>query len=117
METCRRNLILFGVFNIFLGLAIGFGLGVYSLPILTAETGLVNAGITAGQSTIERRGEIHRNLKGYDSLHRGEGTIMFSNNAVWLDSSLSPSPDYRLYFAPIFVEIGKSFPIVKSQSV
>ena len=43
MEACRRNLILFGVFNIFLGLAIGFGLGVYSLPILTAETGLDDA--------------------------------------------------------------------------
>ena len=36
METCRRSLILFGVFNIVLGLTIGFGLGVYSLPILTA---------------------------------------------------------------------------------
>ena len=71
IETCRRNLILFGVFNISLVLAIGLGLGVYSLPILTAETGLFDAGITAGQSTIERRGEIHRNLKGYDSLHRG----------------------------------------------
>ena len=42
---------------------------------------------------------------------------MVSNNAVWLDSSLSPGPDYRLYFAPIFVEIGESFLIVKSQFV
>ena len=82
METYRRNLILFGVFNIFLGLAIGFGLGVYSLPILTAETGLVDAGITARQSTIERRGEFHRNLEGSDSLHRSEGKIMVGNNAV-----------------------------------
>ena len=40
LEVCRKNLILFAVCNIFLGLAIGFGLGVYTLPILTAESGL-----------------------------------------------------------------------------
>jgi hypothetical protein len=82
VETCRRKLILFGVFNVVLGLIIGFGLGVYSLPILTAETGLDDAAITARQSTIERRGEFHRNLEGSDSLHWGEGTIMVGNNAV-----------------------------------
>ena len=47
METCRRNLILFGVFKIVLGLTISFGLGVYILPILTAETGMDDAAITA----------------------------------------------------------------------
>ncbi len=47
VETCRRNMILFDFFNIVLGLTIGFGLGVYSLPILTAETGLDDAAITA----------------------------------------------------------------------
>ncbi len=56
MEICRRNLILFRVFNDVLGLTSGFSFGVYSLPILTAETGLKNAAITARQSTIERRG-------------------------------------------------------------
>jgi hypothetical protein len=69
MKTCRSNLILFGVFNIVLGLTIGFGLGVYGLPILTAETGLDDTAITARQSTIERRGKFHHNLEGSDSLH------------------------------------------------
>ena len=113
METYRRILILFGVFNIVLGLKIEFSFCVYSLPILTAETGLDDAAIPARQSTIERRGEFHRNLEGSDSLHWGEGTIMVGNNVVWLDGSLSPGPDYRLYFAPIFVEIGESLLIVK----
>ena len=108
---------MFGVFNIVLGLTIGFGLGVYSLPILTAETGLDDAAITAGQSTIERRGEFHRNLEGSNSLHWGEGTIMVGNNAVWLDGSLPPGPDCRLYFAPIFVETEEIFLAIKSQSV
>ncbi len=86
VETWCRKLILFGVFNIFLGLTIGFGLGVYSLPILTAETYLNDAGITARQSTIEQGGEFHRNLEGSDSLHRGEGTI---REKPWLATMLS----------------------------
>ena len=75
METFHRNLILFDVFNIVLGLTIGFSFGVYILPILTAETYLDDADITARQPTIEQGGEFHRNLEGSDSLHRGEGTI------------------------------------------
>ena len=117
METCRRNLILFGVFNIVFGLTIGFGLGVYSLPIHTAETGLDDAAITARQSTTEQRGEFHRNLEGSDSLHWGEGIIMVGNNAVWLDGSLSPGPDNRVYFAPIFVETEESLLAITPQSV
>lgn len=87
------------------------------MPILNAETGLGDTAITARQSTIERRGEFHRNLEGSDSLHWGEGTIMVGNNAVWLDGSLSPGPEYRLYFALIFVETEERFLTIKSQSV
>ena len=97
-------------------MTIGLGLGVYILPILTAETGLGDAAITARQSTVEQRGDFHSNLEGSDSLHWGEGTIIVGNNAVKLDGSLSPGPDYRLYFVPIFVEIGESFLTIKSQS-
>ena len=117
METCRRNLILISVFNIVLCLTIGLSFGVYSLPILTVETGLEDAAITARQSTIERRGEFHRNLEGSDSLHWVEETIMVGSNAVWLDGSLSTGPDYRLYFAPIFVETEEIFLAIKSLSV
>ena len=46
-EIFRRNMILFGIFYVFVGLTIGFGLGVYSLPIPSAETGLDDAAIAA----------------------------------------------------------------------
>ncbi|MDC3177561.1 DM13 domain-containing protein [bacterium] len=117
-EIFRRNVILFGIFNVFVGLTIGFGLGVYSLPILTAETGLDDSAIAAQQPAIERLGKFHRNLEGSDSLHWGEGTSwLVMGRSVWLDGSVSPGPDYRLYFAPIFVETGESFLAIKSQSV
>ena len=42
---------------------------------------------------------------------------MVGDGSVWLDGSVSPGPDYRLYFAPIFVETEESFLAIKSQSV
>ena len=41
---------------------------------------------------------------------------MVGDVSVWLDGSVSPGHDYRLYFAPIFVETEESFLIIKSQS-
>ena len=110
-------MILFDVFNVFVGLTIGFGLGVYSLPILTAETGLDDAAIAARQPAFKRLGKFHQNLEGSDRLHRGEGTIMVGDGSIWLDGSVSPGPDYRLYFAPIFVETEESFLAIKLRSV
>ena len=116
-EICRKKLILFGIFNVFFGLTVGIGLGVNSLPIPTAEAALDDAAIAARQPAIERLGEFHQNLEGSDSLHWGEGTIMVGDGSVWLDGSVSPGPDYRLYFAPIFIETEESFLAIKSQSV
>ena len=39
MAFIRRHVLLFGVVKFCAGLLIGFGLGVYFLPILTAEKG------------------------------------------------------------------------------
>ena len=40
LYVARRHIILFGTAKFAAGLVIGFGLGVYFLPILTAEKGL-----------------------------------------------------------------------------
>ncbi len=114
LEVCRKNLILFAVCNIFLGLAIGFGLGVYTLPILTAESGLDDKTIAELEQTAERRGVFRRDLEGSDALHWGDGIIMVNDKAVWLDGSVSPGPDYRLYLAPAFVETEADFIDIKA---
>ena len=69
VKICRKTMILFVFFNVFVGLTVGLGLGVYSLPIPTAETGLDDAAIAARQPAIARLGKFHRNLEGSDSLH------------------------------------------------
>ena len=40
MDRIRRHVLLSGLVKFCAGLVIGFGLGVYFLPILTAEKGL-----------------------------------------------------------------------------
>ena len=52
MDWARRHLILFGTAKFVAGLIIGFGLGVYFLPILTAEKGLDEA-TTCQPSSIQ----------------------------------------------------------------
>ena len=47
MAFIRRYVQLFGVVKFCAGLVIGFGLGVYFLPILTAEKGLDTVAIEA----------------------------------------------------------------------
>ena len=64
----------------------------------------------------ERRGRFVRDLPGSCALHWGDGTIMMNANKIWLDGTISPDPDYRLYFAPEFVDDGAGFLAIKAES-
>ena len=99
-----------------IGGAVGFGLGVYFLPILTAGPGLDQAALQALATSAERRGRFIPDLPGSDALHWGDGTIMLSSNQIWLDGVISPGPDYRLYLAPQFVDHGAAFLAIKAES-
>ena len=59
----RQHILLFGAAKFLAGLAIGFALGIYTLPILTAETGLSTTELVQlkanAQETI-RTGEFSR---------------------------------------------------------
>lgn len=116
LNLARRHIILFGAAKFLAGLIIGFGLGVYFLPILTAEEGLDAGALAALESSAERSGVFTPDLKGSDAFHWGEGTVRVSNERIWLDGSISPGPDYRLYLTPSFVEDEASFEAIKAQS-
>ena len=99
-----------------IGGAIGFGLGVYFLPILIAGPGLDQAAVRALATGAEPRGGFVRDLPGSDALHWGDGTIMMNANKIWLDGTISPGPDYHLYLAPAFVDDGVGFLAIKAES-
>ena len=100
-----------------IGGVVGFGLGVYFLPILTAGPGLDVAAVQALADSAERRGKFVRDLPGSDALHWGDGTIMLNATKIWLDGTISPGPDYRLYLTSQFVDTGAGFLAIKSESL
>ena len=116
MAFIRRHVLMFDVVKFCAGLVIGFGLGVYFLPILTAEKGLDAAVIEALSQSALREGTFVRDLPGSDGLHWGDGVIMANADRIWLDGEISPGPDYRLYLIPKYVETGAEFRQIKNGS-
>lgn len=92
-------------------------LGIYLLPILTAETGLDEQSLAARQNSAERAGVFSRDLAGSDSFHWGEGRIMVNDTHIWLDGEIALGPDYRLYLTPSFADDEASFLAIKTESV
>ena len=117
LNIARRHIIWFGAFKFAAGLAVGFMLGIYFLPILTAEQGLDDQTLAARQNSAERVGVFRRDLAGSDGFHWGEGQIMVNDTQIWLDGEIAPGPDYRLYLTPSFVETKADFLAIKDQSV
>jgi hypothetical protein len=114
VETMLRFLPLFATHGAMLGL--GFLLGVYLLPILTAPTGPDQAVLQATEATALFKGRFERNLKGSDFVHWGEGDLRVSPDTIAHRGRLAPGPDYKLYLAPEFVDTKEGFLKIKGQS-
>jgi hypothetical protein len=97
------------LFKFVAGLVVGFMLGIYFLPILTAEKGLDEQSLAACQNRAERIGVFTRDLAGSDRFHWGEGQIMVNDSHIWLDAEIAPGTYYRLYPTPSFVENEEAF--------
>ena len=117
MVFLRRHIVMFGIRKFCAGLLIGFGLGVYFLPILTAEKGLDKASITASSDSSLHRSTFVRDLPGSNGLHWGDGAIVVNADRIWFDGKVAPGPDYRLCLTPKYVETGPRFQTIKAQSL
>lgn len=98
-------------------LAIGFGLGVYALPILIAPTAPTQPEIAAQARAARYTGQFRRDLKDSDPLHWGQGTVSVGPTSVVLEGELAPGPDYKLYLSPSFVETEADFRRLKPQMI
>ena len=83
-------------------LVVGFIAGVYALPILTAPKARPAAEVNALAKVAVFHGEFHRDLKGSDAFHWGEGTVSVGPRTVSLVGKVAPGPDYKLYLSPEF---------------
>lgn len=98
-------------------LALGFALGVYFLPILTAPEGPDKAMLAETAKTALFSADFKKDLKGSDFLHWGEGKVSVSADKITHEGKLAPGPDYKLYLTKSFVEDEAGFETIKADSV
>ena len=84
--------------------AIGFAIGIYTLPILMAPKAPSSKEVYQQHNETRFEGQFRRDLKGSDFLHWGEGTVYVGRTAISLIGRLAPGPDYKLYLSPDYVE-------------
>ncbi len=94
---------------------LGFALGVYLLPVLTAPDSPDASMLEEKAASALYRAELTRDLRGSDFLHWGEGTISVSPTEIVHEGKLAPGPDYKVYLTPEFVSHEDEF--VKEDAV
>ena len=97
--------------------AIGFALGIYALPILTAPSAPSKTEMETATAQATFTGEFKRDLAGSDFLHWGEGTVSIGERFISLDGKIAAGPDYKLYLSPIFVETEDEFNQAKATMI
>ena len=98
-------------------LAVGFALGVYLLPILTAPPSLDKSMLASTAQEARYKTDFKRELKGSDFLHWGEGRVSLSARKIVHEGKLAPGPDYKLYLSKSFAEDEAEFLKIKAQAV
>jgi len=112
----KRTLGLLFVTHFFVGI-IGFGAGIYVLPILTAPPAPSEEEINVMSSQAKYVAQFKRDLKDSDIFHWGEGTVSIGSESITFTGQLAPGPDYKLYLSPEFVESEVDFNRLKSKMV
>ena len=95
---------------------LGFGLGIYLLPILTSPKSVNIDKIIKLEKNALYKTIFVRDLKGSDLFHWGEADVSVSKNEIIVNGSIAPGPDYKLYLTKEFVEQEEEFLSIKDKS-
>ena len=98
-------------------LGIGFALGVYFLPILTAPKSANLSQIEQVVSNPVYKAEFKKGQRGNDFFHWGEGQLVITNNEIALKGKVAPGPDYKIYLTKKFVEHEDEFLPIKQNAL
>ena len=109
--------LIFGLISHGIALVLGFGLGIYFLPILTAPASPDAAMLEASAQDAMFSAPLTRDLRGSDALHWGEGTISLTVTQIVHEGRLAPGPDYKLYLLKDFAEHEDEFLPIKAQAL
>ena len=95
--------------------AAGFAIGIYSLPILTAEPPPSAATISSAKRNMQYSGFFTPGSPGSDFLHWGEGSLSVGKAFIVFQGELAPGPDYHLYLSPVMIEDEMDFNANRSE--
>ena len=99
-------------------LGAGTGLGIYLLPVLTAQE---NASLNEINDVLKKakyKGEFTRNQKGSDVFHWAEGELYVTDNEIAFKGEVAPGPDYKIYLTTKKQTVDKSsFLEIKKEAV
>jgi len=98
-------------------IVVGFALGIYALPILTAPESPSVELVRSAAAAARFQGEFRRDLEDSDTFHWGEGEVSIGADSISLQGTLSPGPAYKLYLSPEFVETETDFLRLKPKMV
>ena len=98
-------------------LGIGFALGVYFLPILTAPKSANLSQIEQVVANPVYKAEFKKGQRGNDFFHWGEGQLVITNNEIVLKGKVAPGPDYKIYLTKKFVEHEDEFLPIKQNAL
>ena len=108
---------LFAIITHVIVFALGFGAGVYFLPILTAPPPPDAAKLEEMAASSLYTAELTRDLRGSDFVHWGEGKISVSASEVTHQGKLAPGPDYKLYLTMGLVDHEDAFDRTKAVQI
>ncbi len=101
--------ILFSLISHIFIFAVGFVLGIYTLPILVQPPAPSQQELKSVVAEASLKGEFRRDRADSDFLHWGEGKVSLSEHALAFQGELAPGPDYKAYLSPVFVETEVEF--------
>ncbi len=96
---------------------LGFGIGIYSLPLLTASPAPSDNQIATLATDAKFTTEFQKARQDSDFLHWGKGQVTISDKIITLKGELAPGPDYKLYLSTHFIETEAEFNQQKNSMV
>jgi hypothetical protein len=112
----KRKILALAASHLFF-LGVGFAIGIYVLPILTAPPAPDYEMVEQASKASEFVGMFSKDRKDSDAFHWGEGEFAIGPDSISFLGSLAPGPDYKLYLSPEFVETKVAFNQLKSSMV
>lgn len=96
---------------------LGFGAGVYYLPILTATNNATDGEVQMVKDNARYSGVFSKNQEGSNPVHWADGKLYVSNNEIAFEGTVAPGPDYKIYLTKTQANNKASFLKIKEDSL